>query len=122
MIVIDYKDARPLYEQIADKFKHLILKGVLEQDSKLPSVRNLAMDLSINPNTIQRAYERLEQMGYIYVIKGRGNFVSHQESLREEQKKELLCQINSLLIEAKECGLRKEDALTYIEALSLWKE
>ncbi len=122
MIVIDYKDARPLYEQIADKFKHLILKGILEQDSKLPSVRNLAMDLSINPNTIQRAYERLEQMGYIYVIKGRGNFVSHQEALREEQKNELLGQISGLLADAKECGLKKEEVLTYIEGLPLWME
>ena len=76
MIMIDYKDSRPIYEQIVEKFKLLILKGVLETDSKMPSVRSLAMELSINPNTIQRAYGELEQKGFIYSVKGRGNYVS----------------------------------------------
>ena len=60
MIVIDYKDSRPIYEQVAEKFQTLIVKGVLEPDSQMPSVRSLAMDLSINPNTIQKAYAELE--------------------------------------------------------------
>ena len=55
MILIDYKDRRPIYEQVAEKLSELMLRGILPQDSQLPSVRSLATDLSINPNTIQRA-------------------------------------------------------------------
>ena len=66
MIVLDYQDRRPLYEQIVEKFRHLILNGALKPGEKMPSVRQLAMDLSINPNTIQRAYMQLEQEGLIY--------------------------------------------------------
>ena len=60
MIIVDYKDRRPIYEQIVEKFQMLIVKGVMEPDSQMPSVRKLAMDLSINPNTIQKAYTQLE--------------------------------------------------------------
>jgi len=69
MIIIDYKDRRPIYEQVMERFEELILKGVLEPGSQIPSVRNLAMELSINPNTIQRAYMELERQGYIYTVK-----------------------------------------------------
>ena len=73
MILLDMKDSRPIYEQVVDKFRLLILNGVLKSEDKMPSVRTLAMDLSINPNTIQRAYGELERQGYIYTVKGRGN-------------------------------------------------
>ena len=89
MIIIDLKDVRPLYEQVVERFKHLILCGALKEDEKIPSVRNLAMDLSINPNTIQRAYMELEREGFIYSVKGRGNFVSANTSLKEAKKEEL---------------------------------
>ncbi len=65
MILIDYRDTRPIYEQVVERFKMLILHGVLASDEKIPSVRNLAVELSINPNTIQRAYAELERQGYI---------------------------------------------------------
>ena len=84
MIVLDYRDKRPLYEQVCEKLTHLIVSGVLQPDEKLPSVRNLAMELSINPNTIQRAYAMLEQDGYIYVITGRGNFVAQPSAWQKE--------------------------------------
>ena len=71
MITIDYQSKLPLYEQIAKRFQTLILKGALPPDSQMPSVRSLAMDLSINPNTIQKAYSLLEQERYIYPVKGR---------------------------------------------------
>ena len=76
MILIDYKDRRPIYEQIVEKFQQMIICGVIEPDSPMPSVRSLAMELSINPNTIQRAYQELEREGYIYTMKGKGSFVS----------------------------------------------
>ncbi len=81
MIIIDYKDRRPIYEQVIERFQDLIVKGVLKPDSQLPSVRSLAMELSINPNTIQRAYTELERQGCIYSVKGRGSVVSFNEAL-----------------------------------------
>lgn len=73
MIQLNYRDARPIYEQVKDGFRHLIIQGVMEKDEKLPSVRELATSLTINPNTIQRAYRELEQEGYVYTIPGRGS-------------------------------------------------
>ena len=70
MIILDYRDTRPLYEQIVDKFQMLILSGALEPNSRMPSVRSLAVELSINPNTIQRAYSELERNGFLYTVKG----------------------------------------------------
>ena len=69
MIILDYRDTRPLYEQIVDKFQMLILSGALEPNSRMPSVRSLAVELSINPNTIQRAYSELERTGFLYTVK-----------------------------------------------------
>ena len=74
MIILDYQDRRPIYEQITEKFRTLIYQGALPAGCRLPSVRQLAMELSINPNTIQRAYMTLEQEGLIYPVKGKGNF------------------------------------------------
>ena len=75
MIVLDYSDPRPIYEQIVDKLQTYILKGILKPDEQLMSVRALAMDLAINPNTVQKAYTELERQGFIYVVKGRGAYV-----------------------------------------------
>ena len=111
MIILDLKDARPLYEQVVDRFKHLILCGVLQEDEKLPSVRNLAMELSINPNTIQKAYTELEREGFIYSVKGRGNFVSSNTILIEHKKKELQQQIKALVKEAEGIGMGISDIM-----------
>ena len=92
-IYIDVRDSRPIYEQIVEKTRMLILRGVIRKDEKLPSVRNMAVELSINPNTIQRAYGELERLGYIYTVKGKGNFASGKESLLTEYRKELLDKI-----------------------------
>lgn len=115
MIIIDYKDTRPLYEQIVEKFKILILNGALEPESKIPSVRNLAVDLSINPNTIQRAYAQLEREGFIYTIKGRGNFVCENHTLLEEKKEELREKCRVLLKEATAVGLTRKELVQYME-------
>lgn len=76
MIHLDYRDSRPMYEQIKDGFRRLIVQGLMAEDDKLPSVRELAGSLAINPNTIQRAYRELEQEGYVYVVSGKGSFVA----------------------------------------------
>ena len=90
MIILDYRDRRPIYEQIVERFQELMVSDVLEEDSQLPSVRSLAMDLSINPNTIQRAYAELERQGYIYSVKGKGSFVADNSHIRDSKKEMVL--------------------------------
>lgn len=76
MITIDYKDRTPIYEQLIKNIENLIAMGAFAKDDKLPSVRNLAIELSINPNTIQKAYTKLEEKGLIYTVTGVGKFIS----------------------------------------------
>ena len=114
MIILDYRDSRPIYEQVVEKFKLLILKGVLAQDEKMPSVRNLAMELSINPNTIQRAYATLESQGYIYTVKGKGNFVSDKASLIKDYQKEISSQLNEVCKQAASAGMSREKFMTLV--------
>lgn len=111
MIILDYKDTRPLYEQIVEKFQTLILKGVLGPDAKLPSVRSLALELSINPNTIQRAYGELERQGFIYTMKGRGGFVSYNKNLLALRKEDLREKLRAILKEAKDLNIPAEELL-----------
>ena len=109
MILLDYKDSRPIYEQVVDKLSDLMVRGVLAEGEQLPSVRTLAMELSINPNTIQRAYAELERLGYIYTVKGRGNFVADPDVIREKKKLELLDSLNGLAQKALSLGLTAEE-------------
>ena len=74
MFELDLRNRKPIYEQLIDKFKQLIISELLMRDEQLPSVRALAQELSINPNTIQKAYRELETQGYIYSIKGKGSY------------------------------------------------
>ncbi len=87
MISVNYRDSRPIYVQIKENVIRLILTGSLKQDDRLPSVRELAVELAINPNTIQRAYRELESEGYIYVVAGKGTFISPQSEARADVEK-----------------------------------
>ena len=107
MIILDYQDRRPIYEQITERFRTLIYQGALPAGSRLPSVRQLAMELSINPNTIQRAYAELERNGFIYSVKGRGSFVGSISRLREQKCRELEEKVAGLAVEAKSLGMDK---------------
>jgi GntR family transcriptional regulator len=109
MIVIDYKDKRPIYEQIIEKYENLIIRGVLEGGSKLPSVRSLAIELSINPNTIQRAYVELERAGYIYSIKGKGNYVTDNDEITKRKKEAVIEQSKNLVKLVKSLGITREE-------------
>ena len=115
MIVIDYADKRPIYEQIVERFAKLIASGVLEADEKMPSVRSLAVELSINPNTIQKAYSELERRGYIYTIKGRGNFVKDNPDLRDAEIAGKLDELHSLVEHCREIGIEKKQLLETVE-------
>jgi len=105
MIWIDYTDATPIYEQIVTKYKNLIVRGVLAPNEKMPSVRSLAMELSINPNTIQKAYAELERQGFVYTVKGRGNFVADNSGLKEMKEKEIIQKLETVVVEAEEAGV-----------------
>ena len=115
MIILDYSDKRPIYEQIVDKMQILIANGALEPDEKLPSVRSLAVELSINPNTIQRAYSELERSGFIYSVKGRGNFVRADEHLKEKRQAKILESLRKQLISCREQGITREKILHCVD-------
>ena len=113
MIVLDYQDRRPLYEQVEEKFSNLILNGALQPGSRMPSVRQLAMELSINPNTIQRAYMQLEQEGLIYPVKGKGNFIADSEEVRRISKASYSKELKALARRGMAMGMDEEE-LIYI--------
>ena len=109
MIVLDYKDRRPLYEQVAERFRELIVRGILLPDTQMPSVRSQAMELSINPNTIQRAYSQLEQQGYIYSIKGKGSFVADTGGIMKEQRDRWREEFTGLAQKGVTLGISREE-------------
>lgn len=113
MIHLDYKDSRPIYEQVADRLKELMILGVLEEDGQMPSVRSLATELSINPNTIQRAYMQLEQEGLIYPVKGKGNFIADSQEVRKASVNAYKRELKSLIQKGKVMGMEEEE-LIYI--------
>lgn len=115
MIHIDYRDKRPLYEQVIDRYKELIANQVLQPDEKIPSVRALAMELSVTPNTIQRAYAELEKDGYIYTVKGRGNFVAAGEQLLKLNRSKALEELREAALKAKRAGIAPEEALYAVQ-------
>ena len=117
MIQLDYKDRRPLYDQVAERFKELILTGVLQPDEKIPSVRSMAIELSVTPNTIQRAYSELEKAGYIYTVTGRGNFVSDGTTLQDIHLQQLLGQVRSAISQAKNAGISRDEILETLELI-----
>lgn len=99
MIQLNYRDAKPIYEQIKEGLRRLVITGVIATDEKLPSVRELASELSINPNTIQRAYRELEQEVYIYTISGKGSFAAMQQDVNRRRNEELLQKFDEIVKE-----------------------
>ena len=117
-ISIDFRNRKPIYEQIVDRFEILIVNGVLDADSQLPSVRALAVELSINPNTIQRAYRELEQEGYVYTIPGRGSFVAGVPEMDGRRKNELLDSFDKTVKELLFLGMSPEELAERIRTAS----
>ena len=115
MIVLDYQDRRPLYEQVTEQFRTLIYQGVLPADSRIPSVRQLAMELSINPNTIQRAYMMLEQEGLIQPVKGKGNFVADTQKSQEESKENFRQEFLELVRKGNHTGFEEEELIALVQ-------
>ncbi len=115
MIPINPRSGVPIYEQIKDGLRTVIVTGAIKPDEKLPSVRELAAQLSINPNTIQRAYRELEHEGYIYTAAGRGAFCADWQSAANERKKQLLAQMEQLAQELERLGMTRAEICAELE-------
>ncbi len=109
MININFRDSRPIYEQVKTTLRKLIVSGAMSPDEKLPSVRELASQLVINPNTIQRAYRELEQEGYIISIPGKGSYANLSAQVDEGRKKELLTAMDEIVAELLYLGVTPDE-------------
>ncbi|KAA0545321.1 GntR family transcriptional regulator [Bacillus sp. BGMRC 2118] len=119
MFELDIRSRQPIYEQLVEKLKELIMNNILKVDEQLPSVRTLAQQLTINPNTIQKAYRELEREGYIYSIPGKGSFVSESTSIINSEKLEKVKQeLSKLISEAIYLGITKEDIVEMFNSVA----
>lgn len=115
MISLNYRDQRPIYEQVKDGLRHLVVTGAIQTGDKLPSVRALAASLAINPNTIQRAYNELEGEGYIYSVPGKGSFASANAGADQARRQELMNQAAELVAELRYLGVTQEELLALVK-------
>lgn len=118
MIQLNYRDSKPIYEQIKDGLKRLIITGAIAPDEKMPSVRELASQLAINPNTIAKAIRELEQEGYIYTITGRGSFAADRKDISAGRIDQLLKKFDEIVKELLFLNENKDDLKQRIEALA----
>lgn len=109
MISLNYRDARPIYEQVRDGLRHLVVTGAIAVGEKLPSVRAMAASLAINPNTIQRAYAALEEEGYVSTTPGKGAFVVRDSGGETPRRGELLRQFDALSTELLFLGMTAQE-------------
>ena len=114
MLTLNYRDARPIYEQIKDGLRRLIVQGALRPDEKLPSVRAMATELAINPNTIQRAYAELEAEGYIYSVPGKGSFAAALTEPLALRREELTARLREIVQELRYLNVSDEEILTLL--------
>ena len=114
MISINYRDSRPVYEQIVDGFKKLIMTGLIKKDEKMPSVRELASQYAINPNTIQRAYRDLENDGYIYSVPGKGSFAVDVNEISGKHIAEIYDRLDTVLKDFDIAGGSREHVADYV--------
>ena len=115
MISINYRDPRPIYVQIMEEMQKLIVSGAIAPDEKMPSVRELAQALAINPNTIQRAYRELEGRGYIYSVAGKGSFAAHKMDVDAGRKDELLKLLAETAKELRFLGLSEKEIIDHLK-------
>jgi len=114
LISINYRDSRPVYEQIVDGFKKLIMTGLIKKDEKMPSVRELASQYAINPNTIQRAYRDLENDGYIYSVPGKGSFAVDVSEISGKHIAEIYDRLDIVLKDFDIAGVSREHVADYV--------
>lgn len=114
MIGIDLQNRKPLYEQVQESFQTMIASGILEAGSQMPSVRSLAMELAINPRIIQKAYASLEQEGFIYPVRGKGNFVSESKELKGKRQETVYRSLKELVKRGRELDILCEDFISKV--------
>ena len=117
MLNLDYRDARPIYEQVKDGLRRLMVTGVIQEGEKLPSVRTMVGTLAINPNTIQRAYEALEAEGYVYSVPGKGSFAAPNTGVDEGRRQDLLQTFDQTAGELLFLGVSGEELWARVRAL-----
>lgn len=115
MVHLDYRDARPIYTQIIDGYREQIVTGILQPGDRLPSVRELASQLAINPNTIQRAYRQLEMEGWIVTMQGKGCFVCSVPSVSQRETDRLLAIFDSTAAALKGLGIGREALIARLQ-------
>lgn len=115
MVHLDFRDARPIYAQIIDGVREQIATGILQPGDKLPSVRELAATLAINPNTIQRAYRQLEMEGWIVTMQGKGCFVCSVPSVSQRETERLLTIFDSTAAALQNLGISREELIRRLE-------
>lgn len=117
MIIIDSKSSTPIYEQITIGIKELILKNVIKSGDKLPSVRELSTILTINPNTVSKAYMELEKQNIVESIKGKGTFITsdYRKTVSEEKISKLILDFKRLILEANYLGLEENDLILLLD-------
>ena len=118
LIQLNYRDSKPIYEQIKDGFRKLIISNALSANEKLPSVRELASSLAINPNTIQKAYRDLESDGYIYTIAGKGTFVAEGQEIFDTRQHELLQEFDEIVEELYFLSVGRKELVQRIDMLA----
>ena len=118
MIQLNYRDSKPIYEQIKEGLRRLVITGAIAKDEKLPSVRELASELDINPNTIQRAYRELETEGYIYTVSGKGSFAAEQSDVNGRRNEALLKEFDEIVRELLYLSGAKEALIRRIEEIA----
>ena len=122
MLQLNYRDSRPIYEQVKDGLRKLVISGAIAPDEKLPSVRSLASSLAINPNTIQRAYEALEREGYVYTVTGRGTFAAVQSDVGTERRNKLLADFDEAARELLYLGVTPEQLKQRLDIIAKEEE
>lgn len=116
MFQLDLKSRKSIYEQVVDNLKGLIISGVVSYEDKLPSVRDLSRSLTVNPNTVQKAYRELERQGYIYTVSGLGTFVADKSEIEVDTVRlaAIKNELRTCIKELYYLGLTKQEATTLI--------
>lgn len=118
MIQLNYKEARTLYEQIKESIRKMVISNAFLADEKLPSVREMASQLAVNPNAIERAYQELEQDGYVYRRKDEGTFVAKENRVNEMRRRELMQKFDLVVRELSELSVSSNELAERVEVIT----
>lgn len=122
LINLDQRDKRPIYQQIEDQIVRLCLLEILKEGDSILSVRQMAADLSINPNTVQKAYQELESKGVIVTVRGKGNFIGDISVIRSVRESQILLNLHETVSDARKNGIQREKVLSVVSEIYDEKE